>query len=209
MAAMASTTFYKITLNDWNCSPIADGLAEFFTEDIERFEKLWLASGNIPEELARKFARSKNGECVTDWYSDDPEYNIVQKGRADIYAEKECRLRDIRCASWNAYGWPSRYAIQDWHVRFLWIGFQERHLRLAEWTARNVMRYNEFCDMWEQAWCDGNPVLALSGDTLETICHLRCGRFEDEAELREDVRTFALTEELQGMLLRDIPGEAG
>ena len=209
MAAMESRTFYKIMLNDWNCSPFADGLAEFFTEDIERFEQLWLASGKIPEELARKFARSKNGECVADWYSDDPEYNIVQKGRADIYAEKECRLRDIRCSSWNAYGWPSRYAIQDWHIRFLWIGFQERHLRLAAWTAQNVMMYNEFSDRWERARCYGNPVLARSGDTLETICRLRCGGFADEAELQEDVRTFALTEELQGVLLRDIPGEAG
>ena len=206
---MESRTFYKIMLDDWNCSPLCDGLAEFFTEDIERFEKLWLASGRIPEELARKFARSKNGECVTDWYSGNPEYDIVQKGRADIYAKRECRLRDVRCASWNAYHWESRYAIQDWHIGFLWIGFQGRYLRLAEWTARNVMVYNEFSERWGRARCYGNPVLARSGDTLKTICHLLRGEFEDEAGLLEDVRAFALSEELQGWLLLDIPGEAG
>ena len=64
---------YKITLYDENCSPICDGTVCFFTEEIEDFQKNWLESGRVDDELRDQFLRSKAGELVTAWYDNRPD----------------------------------------------------------------------------------------------------------------------------------------
>ena len=76
---------YKITLYDKNCSPICDRTTFWFVEDLEQFEKNWLplqCKYNV--STIEKYYRSKFGEVVTDYYSDNEELNIVQSVNCEI-----------------------------------------------------------------------------------------------------------------------------
>ena len=66
---------YKITLFDYNCASCTSGTASFYVDDIDIFEEKWSKLETSPERIER-FRRSKNGEVVTDYYSDDEELNI-------------------------------------------------------------------------------------------------------------------------------------
>ena len=72
---------YKITLFDYNCASCTSGTASFYVDDIDIFEEKWSKLETSPERIER-FRRSKNGEVVTDYYSDDEELNIVQEDKA-------------------------------------------------------------------------------------------------------------------------------
>ncbi len=54
----------------------------FFTEDIDEFERNYFSDENVEwgklEAQKQRYFRSKAGENVTDYYSDDPELNIFQ-----------------------------------------------------------------------------------------------------------------------------------
>ena len=68
---------YKITLYDYCCCPICDGTVSFFVDNLEDFEKNWKKClGDRDKERVERFERSKNGEIVVDYYSDDEELNI-------------------------------------------------------------------------------------------------------------------------------------
>lgn len=68
---------YKITLFDANCPSCTSGTASFFTEDIDEFEHNYFSDENVEsnqlEAQKQRYFRSKAGEIVTDYYSDDPE----------------------------------------------------------------------------------------------------------------------------------------
>lgn len=66
---------YKITLWDQNLDSFVSGVAVFFVEDLEIFERYRFPKRE-GEDWNRYF-KSKNGECVTDYYSDSPELDIV------------------------------------------------------------------------------------------------------------------------------------
>lgn len=81
---------FKITLYDFNCNPICDGVVSFFTERLEDFEEGWMNSEEVEEDRKERYLRSKAGENVTDYYSDSPEFNIVQEDtEVQVLWEKE------------------------------------------------------------------------------------------------------------------------
>ena len=87
---------YKIELYDvshWHPAFVS-GTINIFCEDIEDFQMRWfkLEPG---EERKEMFLRSKDGEIVIDYYTDDPEHNIVQQDLATIYAERTVILHNV------------------------------------------------------------------------------------------------------------------
>ena len=226
---------YKITHYDYNCCPICDGTVSFFTEDIEAFQKRWFAMDRLEEGLKEKFLRSKGGELVTDWYGNDPELNIVQQDQSTVYGEKTVTLEKQTFEAHNAYQWASRFYVDRWIIRFQWMGFRGKYYRLASYQADGVCRFNIFCrGRWDSVVCHGNPVLEntvkykpnypprvdesqwdnpgfddFKENRIETICWLVNDEFDTEEELKADISSFEVTEEIMDWLFADVVGEGG
>ncbi len=95
---------YKITLYDQNCIPICDGTTFWFVEDLEKFEKKWLPlQCRHDVGTIERYYRSKFGEIVTDYYTTNPELNIVQSVACEIVQEKEFEYVDKEVELINSY----------------------------------------------------------------------------------------------------------
>lgn len=227
---------FKITHYDWNCSPICDGVINFFAEDIEEFQRRWFALLDLKGgeyELKEKFLRSKAGELVTDYYSGSPEFNIVQYDEGELFGEKTVETESVTFEAYNAYDCPSRFHVNKWNIRFRWISFKGKYYRIAAYRASGVCEYKDYSDRWGSVCCYGNPVLEntvsydpiyeirktdewenpnfedFSENTLETICWLVSAYFNNERELKDDISGFEISEEIMGKLFDDVVGEAG
>ena len=80
---------YKITLYDQNCCPIFDGTTFWFVEDLEEFEKKWIplqSKGSV--KVVERYYKSKFGEVVTDYHSNDESLNIVQEVNSELLQER-------------------------------------------------------------------------------------------------------------------------
>ena len=69
---------YKITLFDANCPSCTSGVIRYFTDNIQEFKDRW-EQLETDEKTKERFNKSLNGEVITDYYSNAPELNIVQK----------------------------------------------------------------------------------------------------------------------------------
>ena len=225
---------YKIELYDYNCSPICDGTTSFFTDDIEEFERQWFEL-EYDEKRKERFARSKAGEMVTDYYNDSPELNIVQFDNARIYGERDVTLEDITFEATNAYWFTERYHVNQLEIHFQWIAFKNQYYRIASYSAIGVCMVGMFCDdRLKSVECSGNRVLInkvvydpkylgwipesewpnptyddFRENTIQTICYITNAYFSDEKELQEDMKDFTVTDEVLDRLFADVIGEAG
>ena len=217
---------YKITLYDCNCCPVSDGTVSFFADDIEDFQKKWLALENDNDRKER-FLRSKAGKIVTDYYSDSPELNIVQFDNDMIYGEKEIVLENAVFDAFNAYGCSEKYHVARWNICFKWIRFKNEYFRIASYKAEGVCEYDQILKRWDSASCYGNPVLknvieyepenindspelsAFSENCIETICFLTNKIFKNEQDMQKDISHFKITEDVMDRLFSDVIGEAG
>lgn len=224
---------YKITLYNLNCSPVCDGTVNFFTEDIEDFQERWFKK-NISDDKKDAFLRSKAGEIVTDWYSDSPEYNIVQYDEdAVVYGEKTVNLEDVTFDVHNAYGCTEKYHVNHWTIHFKWIRFGKEYFRIASYKADGVCMYYDWIDRWEDVTCWGNEIIDnkvifepvypirekdkwpnpgfddFEENCLETICYITNRYLKNEQDLKEDMDRFEVTDEVMDWLFRDVIGEAG
>lgn len=134
---------YKITLFDMNSAPVSDRIATFYTDDIDDFERCWvsLCKDDDDEERIERFRRSKAGECVTDYYTNLPVYDIVQEDpAAEILHEKPIELSDVIFCASNAYGWQKQYHVDNWYCVFRWIRFRKHFYRMiqAKPTAKSI-----------------------------------------------------------------------
>ena len=218
---------YKITLYDYNCSPICDGVVCFFADDIEDFQEKWLASGDVDSDRKERFLRSKAGEIVTDYYSDAPELNIVQHDKETVFGEKKFTLENVTFEAFNIYDYPTKFHIDKWDIHFKWIRFSNEYFRIASYKAMGVCRYVDFFNRWEDVMCYGNPVLentvgyrpedknerpefnSFAENSIETICFLTNYVFENEQELQDNISHFEITDKMMDWLFSDVVGEAG
>jgi hypothetical protein len=244
---------YMITLYDKACSSLADGTVEFFTDDIEDFERRWFALES-DENLKGRYLQSKSGEIVADWYSDQEELNIYQKDTATIYDEQEIRLNKVTYdPEFCPIDAKSIYA-ENLSASFRWIGFKGKFYRIAKFKADGVCELDTLgrgCN--ETVYCHGNNVLEshtplvteyrwifadmraqgkldevtdfndaskyldpayttvedakienFKDNTLQSICFLTTGYFENEYELLKDAENFEVTEEVLGRLFADV-----
>ena len=223
---------YKITLYDHNTCPICDGVTIFFADNIDDFERRWIATGRVTQETIDRFRRSKNGECVTDYYSNDPSLNIVQNDKTDILYRKHIVKEDVTFYATNAYDCQQQYHVQTWDCHYLWIRFQDAYYRIVQYTANGVCMYDSFLERLNSVNCYCNPVLEndvcyqpifvpdkekwqtpcyqdFENNRICTICYLVNACFDDGDEARQDYDSFEMNDSVMDILFADVIGEAG
>lgn len=228
---------YKITLYDYNCSSACDGTTSFFVDQLEDFEKYWLNSNRVGEDTKKRYFRSKSGEIVSDYYSDNPEYNIVQcDENAVVLLEKEYQYNDTEFTLLNAYLWDSKIYAKTTQITLRYIKFNGYYYLIGRYKLSGACRKNlwvlEGEDTWNSCAVYGNPVHitkyknvepwideagryrysylkeAFKDDEIETYCWITVRRYNKEDDL--DKRELdELSEDLLSVLMADIPGEGG
>lgn len=217
---------YKITLYDSNIPSGASGTISYYCENIDIFAEKWMQL-ETAEDRKERFLRSKNGEMVTDYYSDSPNLNIVQEDKdAVIYFDKDVIFRDKWLTLHNGFGWAAEFHFDELCVGLKYVQFRGSLLRLATYKARGVCCSNfpsldkKYCDVS----CYGNPVLIESENqepfysdntenfkekTIECIACLPLGSFKDMDSMENDFNDTDLSDEVLDKLLCDILGDAG
>jgi len=226
---------YKITLFDCDLVSWCSGVERYFTDSLEEFEKHWMLLADDEEEKNR-FLRSKQGEIVTDYYSDSPDLNIVQMDeKAQILKERQLDFENWKFKLANAYEWESQYFVKKAIFDIRYIKFQDEYYCVGKYRLEGVCRKHEdYENRWSECYCFGNPVLLktckkqererwqvpgkdfyrsdfereeFAEDIMEAYCWIVIRRIE--ADKLAKVMEEEITEELLTRLMRDIPGEGG
>ena len=157
---------YKITLYDANCCPICDGVTTFFVDKLEDFEEHWLKQDRVDEDQKGRYFCSKNGEMVTDYYTDNPEYNVVQEDKnAEIVFEKEYEYYSHWFKLYNAYGCVTELFADKANIKVRYIKFKDRYYLIGQYKLSGVCVKDSFFDEtdidhgYRQCSVWGNPVL--------------------------------------------------
>ena len=217
---------YKITLYDYCCNPICDGTVSYFVDDLDDFEKKWKEKlDGRDQERVERFERSKKGEIVVDYYSDDEELNIVQRDeKSEIIEETEYEKNNFDIELFNAYNCSEKYYIFNLKYILRKILFKGKYYIIAKYKITGISEYRWLLpkgddDKFEDVSFYGNPVCKViynCGEILHSptpepykndiidsfVWHIVWNR-DDNLTLDE------LTEDELGYLLRDIIGEAG
>lgn len=215
---------YKITLYDRNCNPICDGTAFWFVENLETFEKGWLSAQAVPDvkEIDRYY-RSKHGEIVTDYYSDDPELNIVQEAESRVLAERMYTYQDKEITLYNAYRCPTTVQFDKLEIRLRVMTWNGQCFLCGQYAGLGCKQiWTEDDDVFPYGVMNfyGNPIATYRSyfhkkekwsdrkedfkhDKIETFVWLPIKKVEEDYQIME------LTEKELSELLQDIVGEAG
>lgn len=221
---------YRILLMDDNRNPIADGLIALFMEDIEDFQERWFNLETRDEKEKERFLLSKSGELVADWYSNEPELNIVQEDEnAQVYGERSfsIKARTFRVA--NAYRWETTFYVGEGEIRYKWIGFKGKFYRIGSYDVKGICREK---GTWHEIYCIGNKIVEsdvkcewtmergqaerrlptvedYKDNTARTICYRETGEFHTQEDCIADFEHFEMTDEEYSRLFRDLVGDAG
>lgn len=225
---------YKLTLYDECCSPICDGVATFFVDNLKDFENNWCHRAN--KEQVERYMRSKNGEIVTDYYNDNPKLNIFQEDvKAEVLWEKEYVIYDRNFSLFNAYQWETQVYATETRVVFRGIKFKNDCFLVGNYKMKGVCQKSVFSveDSFETIKTWGNPIINcriqtkaiwhetengrelltyrkedFSEDYLETYCWVTVASVCKEEELRPENLGLESDKTIE-CLMRDIPGEGG
>ena len=218
---------FRITLFDNNIPSGGSGVISYYCEDIDKFAERWLPL-QFCEDTKERFLRSKNGEMVTDYYSNDPSLNIVQEDKdAVVYFQRDIVFKDKWLTLHNGYNYPTDYHFDKLLVGLKYIRYEGDLLRLATYKAYGICYKNnsKFLDKkYCAVACFGNRVLAESKNkeplrsdnlkdfkdkTIEFIAYSLLGAFEDMDSMKNDFDNPYLPDKLLDILLCDILGDAG
>lgn len=218
---------YKVTLFDRNCPSCCSGTAEFYCDNIDDFEKRWLARAPW-EHAVERFRRSKNGECVTDYYSDAPELDIVQyDGDAEIYREFIYSENDAKVELHNSYGCEAIYYLDKMAIQMRAVKFKGEYILQAKYSLEGICMKNLFGKgKYRAVTCWGNRVLEhratfydhsddrddYKDDLIESFVYFPFGKYESKEEMDavyESIKKEGFTDDDLDHLMTDIPGEAG
>lgn len=229
---------YKITLYDYNCSPICSGTRFWFVEDLEEFEKKWLPLQSIHGvSTIERYYRSKLGEIVTDYYSHDPELNIVQKVDSEVISEKEYTYTDKEICLVNTYGFATKVLFDSLEITLRVVKENNEYYLAGQYIGNGCRRVERNWNRWynkEVQYCQmgfyGNPVAEYYrrdinwDDWDKSDCYKDFYTNDKDFYKHERVKTFVwlpikkvsedycieeLTEEEFRVLMADIVGEAG
>ena len=230
---------YKITLYDANCSPICDGLACWYVDDLKEFEENWIPlQSRTDVEVIEKYYRSKFGEVVTAWYSDDPDLNIVQEIDAEIIAEKQYRYTNKDVELTNAYAFTTRVEFDELVTSLRLVRIGDKRLLLAQYEGHGCKKIDPVWtkesdgeDKYSTMSFYGNPIANCyfredyraykyeHPDYYKGLLTHEKEFFKDDSvktfvwipikEVSEKYRIRALSRKELSLLLMDIVGEAG
>lgn len=227
---------YKLMWYDYNCSPVCDGLASFFVEDLDRLEREWnsfrkedlaLDFSHSVAEVKEKLAWAKAGEHFTDWYSsyeETPELEFLQEDpEAGVLEERSWNLSDSKAVLYNAFGFPSAIRFQQARITVRSLCFKGQFYLTAnyllEGVACEVFLSDESTNgCWMRCTPYGNPVLKT-----EYYSETRRGVYQDfqkdrlwticDVTVGESDTPISIPEELSedwiARIMADIPGEGG
>ena len=226
------TELYRIQLFDYNCVSCTSGVTEVFTDDIDEFSANYMVL-EADEERKDRFLRSKNGEIVTDYYSDDPSLNIVTKVRIEKDLAK-CMVVDkgITICAQNGYGYPSEYRFGVLIQEVWWVIIDGKYYKLARPSGRSCAYHSTYDEEypWRKVEVWGNPFWIYSekgeavpgrsasfedykGTVLSSYVWQVVDIFDTEDEVKEDqnmLKEHRVLSDLQ--IIRefaDLPGDAG
>ena len=215
---------YKIELFDaahWHPAFVS-GTINIFCEDIEKFQMRWFKLEEEEERKAR-FLRSKDGEIVTDYYSDDPKLNIVQQDLATMYAERTVVLHNVSFGE-HEFCYANMFFVRRLELWFRWIAFKGKYWRIVSFAADGPCIKSIFKDGYRELDCDGNPFFEntlhavakgergrknywpqdfFSANRVVSIGFLETGIFRKKALMEKEIRRFHITEKILEMLFRN------
>ncbi len=186
---------YQIILNDHNCVEGYQGeSAFFFAEDIDDFEKRWVALGAEEASLER-FRKSKSGELISDTWFDDSKDNIVNKfDEAKTIGERCFEITDTEFHVSNSTEGRMDFRVDNWKLQYRWIQLDNNYFRIARYRAEGVQCKRFHDTEWIIPVRNGNPVIELedndSGCSLTTICYLLSCVLYNEEEAIKDMDSF-------------------
>lgn len=229
---------YKITLYDKNCSPICDGTTFWFVEDLKEFEKNWLPlQCKYGVDTIERYYKSKFGEIVTDYYSDDVDLNIVQTVDSEIIQEKVLKYTNKEVELENVYGYKTRILFDKLKIVLRVQRCNDRYYLVGQYFGYGCRRvdkeYNRWYDKevnYTQMYFFGNPVAKYRARDINWDDWDKDDAYKDfftndkDFYKHESVETFVwipikevdeqykvkrFTKKELAILLRDIVGEAG
>lgn len=217
---------YAIRLFDYNCGSCCSGVTRVFTEDIEDFAGHYLA---LEKDEARKarFLRSKAGEVVTDYYTDSPDFNIVQSVEAvDCGSAVMCRT-DQTFAITNGYGVPTKYYFEAVCFEIRWVQSNGVYYKLVRPTCFGCCKESMFLQEEHLRKVDiyGNPFWLCMQDketpfasadradysntVLTSYVWQVADTFTTEQALQQDRNRRRLLRKQISRAFADLPGDAG
>ncbi|MEI3139150.1 MAG: hypothetical protein V8T31_06195 [Lachnospiraceae bacterium] len=217
---------YKVTLFDGNTAPYISNTFSVYCDDIDEFEKNW-SEMETDEMRKQRFRRSKQGEMATDYHSDAPELNIVQKDEnAKTLIERTIIIRNQEVRLTNEYQHTASLFFEkgEFHIRYMKMW--DQYISLVRYKLTGASRENIYIEGRQRVLCFGNPVLKVhnvfkgysdnisdfSRNTVESIAYYLFEVFETEEEMKKRAMSPEqgyFSEEDLDMLLSDIPGESG
>ena len=140
---------YKITLYDQNCNPICDGTTFYFVEDLNEFEKKWLPlQCKLDIETIERYYRSKFGEIVTDYYSDDENLNIVQSVDCEILQEKVFEYLNREVELINTYHCTTRVLFDKLKIVLRVQHCNDKYYLVGQYFCYGCRRIEPMLNRW-------------------------------------------------------------
>ena len=199
---------YKISIFDETMPSCSSGVAEYYVDNIQEFQKRWFPLLKS-EEKKKRFIRSLHGEVMVDCYSDDPKLNMVQEDkRAHIYAEKELVIQNNSFTAINAYQWESKIWVNDFIANIRWVRYENHFLKLVKFKAKGIATEG-MIHKFREIKCYGNPVLEQTitssknfaenideykNNVVESIAYYPVNVFESEEALLKNIKNGKLTD---------------
>lgn len=229
---------YKITLYDQCCSPICDGTTFWFVEDLEEFEKHWVPLAiKMNTSQVDRYYRSKFGEIITDYYSNDESLNIVQKVDSEVLEEKVFEYLDREVELINTYNFTSKILFDKLKIILRVLRCNEEIYLVGQYEGYGCCRvepnYNRWYDVevnYSQMHFFGNPIAKYKARDINWDDWGKDDAYKDfytndkDFYKNEQVKTFVwipikevdlfykikeLSDDETALLLRDIVGETG
>lgn len=221
---------YLLVFMDANGPGCSSGLTEVYVDNIEEFSKNYQRAEQDRERVSR-FLRSKAGEIVTDHYSDDPELSIVQRVDVSVIGQKRLSRDNATVILENGFGWKAEYFFRFVTLDVMWIVCNGSLIKLVKPIVRGGCEKNPFGDfpdkdhLWHRVEIHGNPFWineaepgmpdwsatsdAFKNTRIESYVWQTAQVFENEEEVKKDIRKRWLTPEQLIRTFMDLPGDAG
>ena len=228
---------YRIELFDRNCATCCSGTIFFFVENLEDFEENWLPLAARNPQQVERYYRSKLGEIVTDFYSDDPKLNIVQSAKSKVITEDKKTYRNKKVTLTNSYCFSADFEFDTLQIILRVIKYGRKYYLVGQYKGKGCKRVGEFYNRWydkkvkyEQMYFFGNPIADYQYRKPELSVFYNQDAYKDYytddkeffksdtietfvwlpiKEVKKDYKIKALTKQELAQLLVDIIGESG
>lgn len=150
---------FKITLFDAIGVSFCSGVATFFTENLDDFEKHWLNLIGDDDDLKDRYFRSKAGEIVSDYYGDDPDLNIVQfDNKCEVVATKKFVYHNKYMTLVNIFDWESLIYANEVNIELTYIKHKDAYYLIGNYKLLGVGEVDMYSKKYRVLKPHGNPV---------------------------------------------------